>query len=69
MNIINYAKFIEIKYICIMKHIDINLDFIRCVVIIKAIKIEYISTENQIAEVLTKALRKTKFPEFYNPAF
>lgn len=46
-----------------MKHIDIKLDFIRCVVIIKAIKIEYISTKNQIAEVLTKGLCNTKFPK------
>lgn len=50
-----------------MKHIDIKLDFIRCVVIIKAIKIEYISTKNQIAEVLTKGLYVIQnFPNFCN---
>ncbi|GBM84347.1 Retrovirus-related Pol polyprotein from transposon TNT 1-94 [Araneus ventricosus] len=46
-----------------MKHIDIKLKFIRDIVSRNKIKIEYISTGNQIADMLTKALPKTKFCE------
>ncbi|GBL94431.1 Retrovirus-related Pol polyprotein from transposon TNT 1-94 [Araneus ventricosus] len=46
-----------------MKHIDIKLKFIRDNVSRNKIKIEYISTGNQIADMLTKALPKTKFCE------
>ena len=46
-----------------MKHIDIKLKFIRDVVSRNKIKIEYISTENQVADMLTKALPKSKFYE------
>lgn len=44
-----------------MKHTDINLKFIRDVVSRKYIKIDFISTKDQIADTLTKALPKTKF--------
>ncbi|GBN90491.1 Copia protein [Araneus ventricosus] len=46
-----------------MKHIDIKLKFIRDIVSRNKIKIEYIYTGNQIADMLTKALPKTKFCE------
>lgn len=44
-----------------MKHIE--LEFIHAVVSRNYIKLEYISTENQITDMLTKALLKTKFYE------
>lgn len=43
-----------------MKHIDIKLKFIRNVISDNCIKIEYISSDAQIADMLTKALPKTK---------
>ncbi|GBN20003.1 Retrovirus-related Pol polyprotein from transposon TNT 1-94 [Araneus ventricosus] len=46
-----------------MKHVDIKLKFIRDIVSRNKIKIEYISTGNQIVDMLTKALPKTKFCE------
>ncbi|GBM95329.1 Copia protein [Araneus ventricosus] len=44
-----------------MKHIDVKLKFIRDIVSRNKIKIEYIFTGNQIADMLTKALLKLNF--------
>lgn len=46
------------------KHIDIRHHFIRDIVKSNMIKIEYLSTENMIADLLTKPLPKVKFNKF-----
>lgn len=46
-----------------MKHIDIKLKFICNVVSRSNTKIEYISIEDQTADMLTKACPNTKFHE------
>lgn len=45
------------------KHIDIRYHFIRETIEIGAIKCEYISTQNQVADILTKPLGKNLFPK------
>ena len=49
-----------------MKHIDIKLRFVRNTVKENNIKIEYILTSVQIADLFTKALPKVKFQELLN---
>ena len=46
------------------KHIDIRYHFIRDLVAKEEISLEYCSTEEQLADVLTKALSKEKFCYF-----
>jgi hypothetical protein len=46
-----------------LKHIDIKLKFIRNIVKENDVKIEYVQSGLQIADILTKALPKTKFYE------
>lgn len=46
-----------------MKHIDVKLKFVRDIVKRNNIKIEYIPTNVQIADLFTKALPKAKFQE------
>jgi hypoxanthine-guanine phosphoribosyltransferase len=45
------------------KHIRIKCHFIRSCLEDESIKAEYISTTNQLADILTKSLGKTKFEE------
>lgn len=47
-----------------VKHIDIKYNFICEKVKSKEMIVKYVSTENQIADVLTKALLKCKFAKF-----
>lgn len=47
-----------------LKHVDIRYHFIREYVESKCVNIVYISTDNMIADILTKPLRRTKF-EFF----
>ena len=46
-----------------LKHIDIKLKFLRHTISTNDIKIKYISTDVQIADMLTKSLPKTKLYE------
>ena len=46
------------------KHIEIRYFYIRDMVQRGAIKLEYISTEDQIADILTKPLSRVKFEHF-----
>lgn len=46
------------------KHIDVKYHFIKDLVSSKKIEVEYISTENQVADILTKALCVNKFISF-----
>eukprot|EP00253_Pinus_taeda_P013080 PITA_13080 len=46
------------------KHIDIRCHFIRDCVQRGAVQLEYTRIGNQVADVLTKALRRTKFVQF-----
>ena len=46
------------------KHIDIRCHFIRDCVQRGAVKLEYTPTGEQVADILTKALGKTKFAYF-----
>lgn len=48
------------------KHIDIHYHFIRNMIEEKTINIEYISTENMIADILTKSLGSNKHNKFVN---
>ncbi|EFA11977.1 Copia protein-like Protein [Tribolium castaneum] len=45
----------------ILKHIDVKYNFIRELVQNKIIKIEYVCTTEQIADILTKSLDKSQF--------
>ena len=47
-----------------LKHVDIKYHYVREKVENGNIKIEYVHSENQIADGLTKALNKTKFEKF-----
>ena len=46
------------------KHIKIKYDYIRDMVQRGAVKLQYIVTEDQIADVLTKPLARVKFEYF-----
>jgi hypothetical protein len=46
------------------KHIEINYHYIRDMVQRKAIHMQYLSTHEQIADIFTKPLAKTKFKYF-----
>ena len=46
------------------KHIEIPCHYVRDMVEKNVIKLEYISTEDQIADTLTKPLAKTKVEHF-----
>nr|KYP44120.1 Copia protein [Cajanus cajan] len=45
------------------KHIAIKYHFIREVETTKQIQLEYCSTEDQVADIFTKALPRTKFEQ------
>jgi ATP sulfurylase len=46
------------------KHIEIRYHYIRDMVQRGAIKIQYVSTDEQVADVLTKPLSRVKFEHF-----
>lgn len=46
------------------KHIDTRLHFIRDLIAGKIIDVQYCKTEDQLADILTKALPKDKFISF-----
>ena len=46
------------------KHIEVRHHFIRELVAKKEIKLEYCSTEEQLADIFTKALSREKFFKF-----
>ena len=46
------------------KHIDIKYLFIRDMIKQKKLKVKYLCTQNQIADMFTKPLVKTKLIEF-----
>ena len=46
------------------KHIEIKYHFIRDMVMKRAVKLEYIATDEQVADVLTKPLAREKFEYF-----
>lgn len=48
------------------KHIDIRYNFLRDLVQEKKLKMEYVSTSNQIADILTKALPRDQFETLRN---
>lgn len=47
-----------------LKHIDIKYNFVRNLICEKVISVQYIESENQIADILTKSLNATKFKRF-----
>lgn len=49
-----------------MKHVEIQHDFVREKVSDGAIQLEYVNTESQVADGLTKALDKRRFETFRN---
>ena len=52
------------KYHSRTKHIDLRYHFIREAVDDAKIKVEYVPTEDNIADILTKSLAKPKFTRF-----
>ena len=46
------------------KHIKIKYHFIRDMVMKEVVKLEYIATNEQVTDVLTKLLARTKFENF-----
>ena len=46
------------------KHIEIKYQYIRDMVEKEAVKLQYIATDEQVADVLTKPLSKVKFVYF-----
>jgi hypothetical protein len=46
------------------KHIEIRYHFIRNMVQRGSLKLQYISTDEQVADVLTKPLSRVKFEHF-----
>jgi ATP sulfurylase len=46
------------------KHIEIRYHYIRDMVQRGAIKVQYVSTDEQVADVLTKPLSRVKFENF-----
>ena len=46
------------------KHIDINFHYIRDMMHRGVVKLQYVATDEQIANVLTKPLAKVKFEYF-----
>jgi hypothetical protein len=51
-------------YDCQLKHIDIRYHFIREYIESKHVNIVYISTNDMIADILTKPLKCVKFKHF-----
>ena len=47
-----------------LKHIEIKYHYIRDMVQRGAVKLQYVATEEQIADVLTKPLSRLKFEYF-----
>ena len=47
-----------------LKHIEIRYHFIHNMVLRGALKLQYISTDEQVADVLTKPLSRVKFEYF-----
>lgn len=47
-----------------IKHIDIKINFVRDMVNNNIVSVDYISTDDQVADVLTKPLGKVKFDKF-----
>ena len=47
-----------------LKHIEIRYHYIRDMVQRGAIKLQYVSTDEQVADVLTKPLSRIKFEHF-----
>lgn len=43
------------------KHVEVDVHFVREMVLSKELKIKYVSTEDQVADVFTKALSIPKF--------
>ena len=52
------------KYHSHMKHIDLRYHFIREAVEDNIIRMEYIPTQENIADIFTKVLARPKFKEF-----
>lgn len=50
------------------KHIDTRYHFIRQCIEEKKVEVEFISTDEQVADILTKPLARIKFQEFRNKA-
>ena len=48
------------------KHIDIKYHFIQYMVMKGAVKLEYVATNEQVVDVLTKPLARMKFGYFYD---
>jgi hypothetical protein len=48
------------------KHIDIKVHFIRDLVAKSEVKLEYISTDLQVADILTKSLARAMFEQLRN---
>jgi hypothetical protein len=46
------------------KHVEIKYHYIRDIVQRKAVRVEYLPTDEQIADVLTKPLARSKFVYF-----
>jgi hypothetical protein len=46
------------------KHIDIRVHFIRDLVTNGDVEVKYVNTDKQVADVLTKALARSKFEQF-----
>jgi hypothetical protein len=47
-----------------LKHIEIRYHFIRDMIQRGALKLQYISTDEQVVDVLTKPLSRVKFEHF-----
>ena len=46
------------------KHIEIKYHYVRDIVQREVVKLQYVATDNQIAEMLTKPLARLKFEYF-----
>ena len=46
------------------KHIEINYHYVKDTVQRRAVKLQYVATNEQIADVLTKSLARVKFEYF-----
>lgn len=49
-----------------MKHVDVRYNFIREAIIDGKIKVEYYSSNEQVADIMTKGLGKTLFVKHRN---
>jgi hypothetical protein len=47
-----------------LKHIKIKYHYIRDMVQRRALRLQYVTTEEQVVDVLTKPLSRTKFEHF-----